>query len=74
MKAIKRRELIKVLERLGFSYESEGRHPIYKCIATGYRIPVPNGREIAPGTLRDIYKLLNNYKQLKNNKNSAKVI
>lgn len=74
MKAMKRRELVKLLEQLGFAYESEGRHPIYRCISTGFRIPVPNAREVSPGTLRDIFKLINKFKELKNNKNSSKVI
>lgn len=65
MKAIKRRELVSMLEGIGFTYESEGRHPIYKCLYTGFRIPVPNGRDISPGTLRDINKLIAKAKALR---------
>lgn len=46
MKAMKRRDVVSMLNALGFTYESEGRHPIFKCTFTGFRIPVPNGRDI----------------------------
>lgn len=65
MKAIKRREVVSMLQGEGFTYESEGRHPIFKCTSTGFRIPVPNGRDISPGTMRDILKLLAKAKALK---------
>lgn len=65
VKAIKRREVVSMLQAEGYEYESEGRHPIFKCTSTGFRIPVPNGRDISPGTMRDILKLLKRAKELK---------
>lgn len=64
MKALKRREVIDILKAAGFAYDGEGRHPIFKCSTSGFRIPVPNGREISPGTLRDILKLLDKAREL----------
>lgn len=65
MKAMKRRDVVRMLNELGFTYESEGKHPIFKCTLTGFRIPVPNGRDISPGTLRDITKLIAKAKALR---------
>jgi predicted RNA binding protein YcfA (HicA-like mRNA interferase family) len=59
-----------MLEAEGYTYEGEGRHPMYKHMITGYRIPVPNGREVSPGTLRDILKLIKRAKELKNSADS----
>ena len=59
MKPIKRRDVLKMLADKGFVFESEGRHPIYKNPATGQRVPVPNGRTISPGTMRDLLRFLN---------------
>ncbi len=66
MKAAKRREVVAMLTLEGFTYEGDGKHPIYKCIQTGFRIPVPKGRDVSPGTLRDIIKLVNKAKALAN--------
>jgi predicted RNA binding protein YcfA (HicA-like mRNA interferase family) len=75
VKAIKRRELVSELTTLGFVFDGEGRHPMFKCQFTGFRIPVPNGREVSPGTLRDILKLIKRAKELRAlaNSNTAKV-
>ena len=67
MKATKRRDVVSWLNSLGFVYDCDGKHPIFKCTFTGFRIPVPNGRDISPGTLRDINKLIAKAKALRSN-------
>lgn len=54
MKTFKRKELIRLINQLGGGYVGSGRHENYTV--NGIKFPVPNGREVSPGTMRDICK------------------
>jgi hypothetical protein len=54
MKTFKRKELLRLIAKLGGSYVGSGRHENYTV--NGVRFPLPNGREVSPGVMRDIRK------------------
>lgn len=56
MKAMKLKEVEALLSTKGFQFERTGRHDIWKHIITGLTLPLPNGKEISPGTMRDVMK------------------
>lgn len=61
MKSMDYREIKDLLSSKGFSVIScKGSHEKWKNCITNQTIIVPKGREIAPGTVRDILKLLRN--------------
>lgn len=60
MKPIKTKELIKEVENQGYvKVRQSGSHIIYRNPQTGKTLPsITNTREQAPGTLRNILKIL----------------
>ena len=59
MKPVKTDKVIKIV--LGIGYEETRKngssHRIFKNRLTGITLSIPNNREIAPGTLRNLAKL-----------------
>ena len=61
MKCKKTNDFCKLLVKLGFSHvRTTGSHMIYKN-NSGLSVPVPNKREMSPGTKRDICKIIFGY-------------
>ena len=54
---MKYRELVQILALHGFTLMRESKHHIYGN-SSGITIAIPHCREVAIGTLRDIFKLL----------------
>ena len=58
MKPVKFADFTKEIERKGFTFVRQaGSHAIYKNTA-GISLSIPKTREIAPGTLRNLTKLI----------------
>lgn len=56
MKSVKPRQIIKVLEKLGFTFiRQKGSHRLYRKGQLRVTIPYHN-KELKPGTLRNILK------------------
>ncbi len=55
MKDMKRKEVIRMLNKAGYHSIGKGEHEIF-ANSLGVRIPVPQHKVISPGTLRDIIK------------------
>jgi len=56
---VTRREIIKAIKALGgYEGRDSGKHTIFHCACGKGMTPVPRHREIPPGTVRSIERLL----------------
>ncbi len=58
MKSMNTKDVVRLLNDNGYELYKDSKHKIYKH-TNGQIISIPHTREVSPGTLRNVMKLIN---------------